>query len=187
MARKGVLIRIFNKVENFLSTPANIEEIERSIKEELNEGEDGVISTPYQSDVFMGLSSDGDGDFPVMFESHGMLIKINNELSLNYTSELGAAFPVKVEYRFSEDNRDALAVVKSSLFEEIYFFDNRCKRQTVVYEGNADFELSLYTKTLKNSITYENGGCLEIEYYAEIRGGAVEHCKEYVIVEPIND
>ena len=67
----------------------------------------------------------------------------------------------------------------------MYFFDKVCRRQSVVFDTDAlSLELSIYTKSLKNGITFENGGCLEVEYYAELRGGMVEHCKEYVIVEP---
>ena len=31
----------------------------------------------------------------------------------------------------------------------------------------------------------ENGGYIELEYFAEMRGGVIEHCKEYLICEPI--
>ena len=55
----------------------------------------------------------------------------------------------------------------------------------MVYEDDKNkLELSLYTKMLKNCLTYENGGFIELEYFAEIRGGVVEHCREYILVEP---
>ena len=70
--------------------------------------------------------------------------------------------------------------------ERVYYFSNECKRQAVVCEAEGEsFEIAIHTKALRNKLLYEDGGYIEIEYYAEIRGGVIEHCKEYLLCEPI--
>lgn len=187
MSKKPVTIRMINKVENYLGSGAAYEEYERAVREEIEE--DGVLNVmnAFSGDCFMGICSDIEGDAPSVMETKGELVEINGNVSVIFCSELSGVFPTRVEYRFDNEKRNSLAVIKSSIFEEVYFFDSNCKRQTIVYEAdNSGIELSIYTKSLKNGITYENGGCLEIEYFAEIRGGIVEHCKEYMIVEVAN-
>lgn len=188
MSKKPVTIRIINRVDNYLSDTAVFDEYERAVREEIEaEGEDAVVNG-YSGDFFMGLCADSEGEAPQVFETEGEMSEADGLITIRYRSELSGVFPTVVEYRFGDDSRDSLAVVKMSLFDEVYFFDKHCKRQTVVYEAdNNGIELSIYTKSLKNFISYDVGGCLEVEYYAEIRGGVVEHCREYVIVNPIKE
>ena len=188
MSKKPVTIRIINRVDNYLGGAAAFDEYEKAVRDEIEaDGADSVIDG-CGGDFFMGLGSAPEGEAPMVLETEGTVSEVNGAITLSYLSEITGAFPTKVEYRFRDESRDSLAVVKSSLFEEVYFFERRCRRQMVVYEAeNVGVELSIYTKSLKNGITYENGGCLEVEYYAEIRGGIVEHCREYVIVEPLKE
>lgn len=188
MSKRSVKIRMINRVENYLSDSAALDEYERAMREELEADDEQALMGAVSGECFMGLCSDSDGEAPSIFETEGVMQEVNGAITISYRSEIGGVFPTLFEFRFNSDERDSLAVVKASLFDEVYFFEKRCKRQTIVYEAeNNAVELSIYTKTLKNGITYEDGGCLEVEYYAEIRGGIVEHCKEFVIVEPVKE
>ena len=175
MASKKVLIRIINRTEGFLGLP---EEMANYGSE--GEGEDALS----ELDEHLGLGFENNGEIPSMLETEAELESENGRITLSYYTELIGA-PSLVKYSFFEDDRDSLTVTRKQMLEDVYFFDGRSRRQTVIYnEESGAVEFSLYTKRLRNQLTYELGGFLEIEYYAEVRGGVVEHCREYVFVEP---
>ena len=184
MAKRSVLIRIVNKADNYLGDAGAYDEVSKYIKDDIGSDDAEDIADSFGGDIWLGLGFEPDGDMPLMFETVGELSEEDGRITLTYQTEITGVFGTTVEYIFDKDNRDVLTTVKRSLFEEIYFFDGKTKRQTVVYEDDKNkLELSLYTKMLKNCLTYENGGFIEIEYFAEIRGGVVEHCREYILVE----
>ena len=183
MTKKQVIIRILNRIESNLGEAQLIEECEKNIKKEATD-EDELIDS-FNGELWLGLGGEADGEAPFMLEAEGEMTENDGVITVSYSSVFSGMAGSKVEYRFEDGNRSFLTVKKTSFFEEVYFFDKVCRRQSVVFDTDAlSLELSIYTKSLKNCITFENGGCLEVEYYAELRGGMVEHCKEYVIVEP---
>jgi hypothetical protein len=183
MLGKSVRIRIVTKIDaNSVDADAHIDEVSRYTSDvtSVSVSDDDAPTLPLMN----GISDNGDG--PIMSEVKGNLVKENDEISLSFATHLTGSFPSFVTYKFSEDNRDTLTVIRKSIGERVYYFSNECKRQTVVCEAEgATFEISIYTKNLKNKLTYENGGYIEVEYFAEIRGGVIEHCKEYLLCEPL--
>jgi uncharacterized beta-barrel protein YwiB (DUF1934 family) len=179
---KPVRIRIVTKIDNgvkesdFMLDEISRYTMEATLGENADESENPIVNA-------INASDDGN---PIMLEAKGTLYSEDGQIKLEYTSHLSAPFPTTVIYRFNEDTRNALTVQRQSLFERVYFFDTACKSQTVFYEAEgSSIELSIYTKSLKNHLNYEEGGYIEIEYFAQLRGGMLEHCREYVLVEPI--
>jgi hypothetical protein len=183
MLGKNVRIRIVTKIDaNSVDADARIDEVSRYTSDvtESRVSDEDVASLP----LLNGVTESAEG--PIMSEVKGTLAKENGQLTLSFATHLVGSFPSFVTYKFDEDNRDTLAVIRKSIGERVYYFSNECKRQTVVCEAEgAAFEISIYTKSLKNKLTFENGGYIELEYFAEMRGGVIEHCKEYLICEPI--
>lgn len=186
MQSKKVLIRIVNKADSYLAdNVGGYDDLGKYAKEELGSEQADEIAANFNGDCFLGLGFDREEEAPAILETDGELIEEDGRITLKYSSMLTGPFGSEVLYSFEPDKRHALTVTRRSIFEESYFFDGRTRRQVVVYEdGRSKLELSLYTKSLKNQMTFENGGFIEIEYYAEIRGGVVEHCREYVFCEP---
>ena len=183
MATKSARIRIVTKIDaNSVDADARIDEVSRyteDVTESRVSGED-ASSLP----LLNGVTDNAEG--PIMSEVKGTLVKEDGQITISFATHLTGSFPSFVTYKFDEDNRDTLAVIRKSIGERVYYFSNECKRQTVVCEADgATFEISIYTKSLKNKLTYENGGYIELEYFAEIRGGVIEHCKEYLLCEPL--
>ena len=179
---KPVRIRIVTKIDNGAKeSDFMLDEVSRyTLEATLGEGGDEA-----DAPILNRLNASEDGN-PIMLEAKGTLYSEDGQIKLEYTSHLSAPFPTTVTYRFGEDTRNALTVQRQSIFERVYFFDTACKSQTVFYEAeDSSIELSIYTKTLKNHLNYEEGGYIEIEYFAQMRGGMLEHCREYVLVEPI--
>lgn len=183
MLSKPVRIRIVTKIDNSASeSDLMLDEVSRyTVEAALPVSADDPIEMP----VMNGMSASDDGN-PIMLEAKGTLGFDNGDITLEYVSHLSGVFPTTVTYRFGENRRNALTVIRQSVYERVYFFENKCKGQTVFCEADdANVELSIYTKSLKNRLTYADGGFIEIEYFAQLRGGILEHCREYVLVEPI--
>ena len=184
MSKKRVRIRIVNKSDNYLGDAGAYDEVSRYIKDDVGSEDAADVADSFGGDVWLGLGFEPDGDMPSMFETEGELEEQDGRITLRYTAALTGALGTNVEYSFDVNEKNVLTVVKRSLFEEIYFFDGNSKKQIVVYEDDrTKLELSLYTKYIKNQLTFANGGFIEIEYFAEMRGGVVEHCREYILVE----
>ena len=184
MARKPVRVRVVTKID---SSALENEAILDEVTQYLGEGNGESSLTQDESGLpMMNEMTPSDDDGPTMLETKGYLNEDNGEITLEFASHLLGMLPTTVSYRFSDSERDVLTVTRGSIYERVYFFENKCRRQTVMYDADGiSIELGIYTKMLKNNMTYENGGYIEVEYYADIRGGVVEHCKEYVLAEPI--
>ncbi len=183
MSSKAVKIRIVTKLESGLPNDKKyVDEISRYTED--GESVADMALECAELPVMDGIAAESDG--PTMTEVKGQLTEQNGEITLEYYTHLSSLLPTYVKYMFYDNKRDVLTVSRSSMGERVYFFENKNKRQTVVCDtDNTSFELGIYTKSLKNFMTYENGGYIEIEYYAEMKGGLVEHCREYVLAEPI--
>ena len=169
MAIKKVLIRIVNKSEGYMSDFAS--------------GDSEADSSPVEFDI-ADLDAHVSGIEPSMLEVEGELEEKNGRLSLRVSTVL-LDLPTLVEYSFDENNRSSLTVHRSHVMDEVFFYSTEKRRQNVIIGGKGQcLEYSVYTKRLKNHLTFENGGFIDLEYYSEVKGGLFEHCREYIFVEP---
>ena len=176
MARKKVLIRIVNKTEGFIGNLGGLD-VENAMADE----ESAVDFSEIDGQTAFGGE---DGELPNMLETEAELEQQDGRISLRFFTEL-LNFPARIEYSFDEADRSVLTVQRKQLMDEVYFFSTKKKRQTVVYgDGARRLDFSVYTKRLKNHLSYEMGGFIDVEYYSEVKGGVIEHCREYIFVEP---
>ena len=181
MLNKPVKIKMVSKVDTNAENDTAIDEVSRYTDSI------GPYADAAEDAAFILSNSGAEDGNPVVSEYNGIISQDGDKITLEYLSHLASGFPTVVTYKFDVNKREFLTVCRRSIFERVYFFEKKCKRQVLVYKAdNMDIELCIYTKKLKNNLYYEDGGYIEIEYYVEMRGGSLEHCKEYLLIESID-
>ena len=118
----------------------------------------------------------------ITFEPKNKLYK----MTLRFSPIIGGVKNTSQEYIFDKEKRESLTLVKDVIISETLFFSTEKKRQSVVTENEfGSFELNVYTKKLNNTVTFENGGYIELEYITEVKAYRVGYTKEYILVETV--
>ncbi len=180
MATRPVSIKVIKKVETPIGD--HIHTLEES----------GTLDTSVPTDeaIIKELSKAKSifftSDIPVILETKGVMTEQDGEISVMYETRLEESVPTIVSYSFKKANRNVLTVKKSSFAENIFFYETKRKTQWLGDVSKAvDGGSICFTKSLKNYISYDAGGYIDLEYYIEINGELFEYNKEFFIVEPI--
>ena len=174
-----VLTNINNSGEDFLSVIDGLKDDEGSDENE-----------NYLSEFINELSENEDfvsqGKMSEYMELEGTLSEDENRLSLRFSPIIGGVRNTSEEYLFEKSKRNSLTLIKDVIISETLFFSTEKKRQSVVTENEfGSFELNIYTKKLENTVTYDNGGYIELEYITEAKAFRIGYTKEYILVETI--
>ena len=81
---------------------------------------------------------------------------------------------------------DSVMMVKTVLGNGSYVFDDKNRRQVCSCSmGLFPFEFIVCTEDILNTVTYEKGGTLTVDYTVEINGIPADGSKMTLKVEPI--
>lgn len=121
---------------------------------------------------------------PMILETKGIMTEEGDNVSITYQTHLNDMLPYCITYSFRKNNLDALTVRTFQIAESIDFFTKGRLQLFAEDERTSRGIVSRFTSNLKNRITYENGGYIELEYFDEVDGELASHCKELIVVEP---
>lgn len=181
MASKAITIRLIKKTDATVKGyPFPLDESGEDMQEYLVDTENGG------PDYLLRSGAKGNSEAPLMLETKGVITESGDNLSVTYETHLSEMIPSVVTYSFNKSKRDILTVKKQHVNEVIEFYTVNGKSQYCSIDSkNLEDDATRFTKSLKNYITYENGGYIELEYFDELDGEMFEYTKEYLIVEPV--
>ncbi len=174
-----VLTNINNSGEDFYSMLENADD------ENTDYRENNYLSE-FVNDLAENEEFINEGKMSEYMELEGKLTEDSGKMTLRFSPIIGGVKNTSQEYIFDKEKRESLTLVKDVIISETLFFSTEKKRQSVVTENEfGSFELNVYTKKLNNTVTFENGGYIELEYITEVKAYRVGYTKEYILVETV--
>ena len=76
-------------------------------------------------------------------------------------------------------------MVRTGAAQTTLQFDGGCGRRICSYNSIVPFEISVVTERIKNSVTLEKGGVLDVVYCVEMKGMPLERCHLTVNIKPL--
>ena len=164
MGVKAVKLKFTNKPKEFWS---NVKRIDPSGEEEAEE-------------LFSEVE-------PQYMELDGVISKENGMVNIIFDdSYLVGMRESKLVFSFSEAQPNSVIMVKTALGNGAYVFDDKQRRQICSCTvGLFPFEFIVCTEDILNTVTYEKGGMLTVDYTVEINGIPADGSKMSLKVEPI--
>lgn len=125
-----------------------------------------------------------DNGGPVKLSTIGKLSVSNGGIRISYNeSELTNASGSKTLIYF--DDPDEVTMVRSGSTQTNLAFNGKRERRMCNYNAIMPFEIAVITEKFKNTVTYGQGGVIDVSYYVELRGMCLEKCRMKVTVKPI--
>lgn len=124
---------------------------------------------------------------PQYMELDGVISKENGMVNIIFDdSYLIGMRESKLVFSFSESQPNSVIMVKTALGNGAYVFDDKQRRQICSFNmGPFPFEFTVCTEDILNTVTYEKGGTLTVDYTVEINGIPADGSKMSLKVEPI--
>ena len=165
MGVKAVKLKFSNKPKEFWN---NIKKIDLEGTEEDAEELLGDVEPQY-------MELDG-----VISKENGTVVIILDE------SYLIGARDSKIVFSFNESQPNSVMMVKTAIGNGAYVFDENNRRQICSCTvGLFPFEFTVCTDDILNTVTYEKGGTLTVDYTVEINGIPADGSKMVLKVEPV--
>lgn len=129
----------------------------------------------------------GENEIPGYMESDAMIIKENGQIKIVIDdSYLNGVPHSKLIFAFNENEPNSVIMIKTSSGNGAYVFDEKRRRNQCEYNmGLFPLEYTVCTEDILNTVTYEKGGTLTVEYTVEINGVSAEGSRITLKVEPI--
>ena len=164
MGLKAVKIKFTNKPKEFWS---NVKRIDPNGEEEAEEifGE----AEPQYMELD-GVISREKGNVSIVFDN-GPLLGVRES---------------KMVFSFSVAQPNSVIMVKTAMGNGAYVFDDRQRRNICSFNmGPFPLEFIVCTEDILNTVTYERGGTLTVDYTVEINGVPADGSKMTLKVEPV--
>ncbi len=189
MISKAVLVKILREIDRTAEpcvTDTRLVCLEEDDETEENPSVCEECEGEEISDVEEYCVKDGaENVAPLILETKGVIAEDGDNVSVTYQTHLNEVLPSCITYSFNRKHLDALTVRTFQIGESFEFFTKGRLQLFSEDESGTGETVSRFTSVLKNHITYENGGYIELEYFDENSGAITAHCKEFLAVEPI--
>lgn len=133
------------------------------------------------------LPDDDNSVNEISFSTDGYISEENGCIELSYKeSELTGFEGSSTLISFNQRLPNQITMVRNGSYSTLLVFNSDVKRQRCVYNLNflPPFELNVYTKYIKNNMTF-SGGEIIIDYFIEMAGIKTEYSHMYITVNEI--
>ncbi len=119
------------------------------------------------------------------FSSIGDIAQSGNVVRITYQESGPDVFLENGKTLISFEDRNYLTMARNSgVWQTNLVFSTDKRRMLCNYPGYVPFEVTVATKSFKNTVTCEKGGVIDIRYEVEMKGAPLESCHITINVKP---
>ncbi len=124
----------------------------------------------------------------IVFETYGTLRREGERISIIYSENSSSDDGHSVFISFDENSPDMVTMNADSQDPMVLIFNGSDPRCTVMASfGPFPFEITVMTRAISNTVTFENGGKLSVEYSIESHGIVAEQSRLLIKVIPCGE
>lgn len=125
----------------------------------------------------------------IEYSTQGILSVDGDNVKISYEeNELMGLEGCETSLHFNKVTPDVITIMRTGSLISGFVFDPSDKRQICTYETEfMPLEFCVYTRTVGNNLTYDNGGTLKLDYDIEVHGVRTERNRFTLEVKNFKD